>query len=56
MHHNAALDDGSPVTREMYTQIRVEELAKLGGAEASRYGEAADLLDQLCLADDSWTS
>ena len=52
LHHNAALDDGRPVTREMYTQIRAEELAKLGGAGASRYGEAANLLDQLCLADE----
>ena len=51
LHHNAALDDGRPVTREMYTQIRAEELEKLGGAGASRYGEAADLLDQLCLSE-----
>lgn len=50
LHHNAALDDGRPITREMYTQIRAEELEKLGGAGASRYGEAAQLLDQLCLS------
>jgi malate synthase len=52
IHHNAALDDGRPVTRELYSEIRAEELAALGGAGESRYEEAAELLDGLCLTDE----
>jgi malate synthase len=52
IHHNAALDDGRPVTRELYSEIRTEELAALGGAGESRYEEAAELLDGLCLTDE----
>jgi malate synthase len=39
------------VSRELYGQLRDEELARLGGREAGRLGEAADLLDRLVLAD-----
>ena len=52
IHHGAALDDGRPVTREVYTQIRGEELARLGGGAAERYEEAAEILDKLCLSDE----
>ena len=52
IHHNAALDDGRPVTRELYTEIRAEELAALGGSSESRYEESAELLDGLCLSDE----
>jgi len=31
--HGAKLDDGRPFTREMYQQIRAEELASLGASE-----------------------
>lgn len=47
-----ALDDGRPVTRELYEQVRTEELEKLGGADHERYGEAADILDKLVEADE----
>lgn len=51
IHHGAALDDGRPVTRELYKQIRTEELEKLGGPDQWRLGDAAALLDELCLSD-----
>ena len=52
IHHDATLDDGRPVTRELYTTIRAEELAALGGSSESRYEESAELLDELCLSED----
>ncbi|MCB0046466.1 MAG: malate synthase A [Caldilineaceae bacterium] len=52
IHHNAALDDGRPVTRELYQQIMAEELDRLGGRETSRYADAAALMDLLCLSDE----
>ena len=48
IHRGAALDDGRPVTAELYAQVRDEELGKLGGG--GRLPEAAELLDQLVLA------
>ncbi len=45
------LDDGQPLTVDRYRAIREEELAALGGATASRLGEAADILDALVLDD-----
>ena len=51
IHHGARLDDGRPVTRPLYEQLRNEELAKLGGTSAGRNEEAAELLDELCLSD-----
>lgn len=51
IRHAAKLDDGRPVTRELYMQIRDEELAKLGGSTVERYEEAAELLDGLILND-----
>jgi malate synthase len=52
IHHGAALDDGRPVTTELYRQIRDEELAKLGGVEAGRFADAAAILDTLVEAQD----
>lgn len=52
IRHGAALDDGRPVTRELYGQIRAEELARLGGADHQRYGDAAEILDRLILTDE----
>jgi malate synthase len=54
VHNNAEMDDGRRVTRELYTQIRREELEGLQQARGgeSRYQEAAELLDQLVLDDD----
>ncbi|OUC08529.1 malate synthase, partial [Litorilinea aerophila] len=50
LHHGAKLADGRPLTLEMYTQIREEELAKLGGSGVGRYEEATELLDGLVLS------
>ena len=51
IRHGAKLDDGRTVTRALYTQLRNEELHKLGGAGKERYEESAELLDQLILND-----
>jgi malate synthase len=45
-------EDGEAITRERYSRIRDEELAKLGGASAGRYGDAAAILDGLVLSDE----
>lgn len=52
IHHGAALADGRPVTRELYVQMRDEELAKLGGIAAGRYKDAVEILDKLCLSEE----
>ena len=45
------LDDGRPMSADLYRTIRAEELAKLGGPATGRYGDAATLLDRLVLTD-----
>jgi malate synthase len=52
IHAGASTSNGEPVTRERYQRLRDEELAKLGGAGAERYGDAAEILDGLVLNDD----
>ena len=52
IHTGAKLDDGRTVTRALYEQLRAEELAKLGGAGAEHYGDAAAILDRLCLSEE----
>ncbi len=47
----ATTEDGEPITRERYTRVRDEEIAKLGGPETDRYREAAEILDGLVLSD-----
>jgi len=49
IHFGVELDDGRPVTRELYEALRDEEIAKIGGRDEGRIGEAVDLLDQLVL-------
>jgi malate synthase len=49
IRNGAITEDGMPITREQYIQVREEELAKLGGAENGRYGDAAEILDELVL-------
>jgi malate synthase len=44
--------DGRVMDRALYAGIRDEELARLGGADTGRLGEAAGLLDRLVLDDD----
>ncbi len=46
------LDDGRPVDATLYGEIRDTELASLGGRGTGRLGDAADLLDDLVLADE----
>lgn len=45
-HHQRTVE-GQDITIAYYDQLRAEELDSLGGAEASRYGDAATILDQL---------
>ena len=49
IRHSAELDDGRPVTSELYESLRDEELESLGGSGESRYGDAVEILDQLVL-------
>jgi malate synthase len=51
--HNAArLADGRSATPALYEAIRAEELAKLGGPDTGRLGEAAEILDGLVGAEE----
>ena len=52
IQHGISTDAGQAITRDWYAQLRDEELEKLGGREASRYGDAATILDELILNDD----
>ena len=47
LHFAVELEDGRTLTPELYTQLRDEELAKIGGRHEGRNGEAVDLLDEL---------
>ncbi len=51
IRHGVRLDDGRPMTRELYAAIRDEELARLGGRGAGRLGDAAGIIDRVVLAD-----
>ncbi len=53
IHHGQSTEDGTPITRERYEQIRDEELATLEGDFP--FPEAERLLDQLVLSDDFLT-
>ncbi|HVR29729.1 MAG TPA: malate synthase A [Thermoanaerobaculia bacterium] len=44
-------DGGGTVTADLYRRIRDQELEKLGGAGAERYGDAVGILDELVLSD-----
>jgi malate synthase len=52
INHLATTDDGEPITRERFKQTLDEELAKLGGPEQGRLGDAAKLLDSLVRNDE----
>ena len=52
IQHNAELDDGRSITSDLYETLRDEELASLGGSEASRFGDAVEILDQLILTEE----
>jgi malate synthase len=52
LHHAVPLDDGRPMTADLYASIRGEELARLqSGGPSSRLTDAARILDSLVLAD-----
>jgi len=51
IRHGATTDDGEPVTRERYEQIRTREMATFTAAAPSRFIEAAQILDGLILND-----
>ena len=51
IHGGAKLADGRPATKDLYRQIQVEELPKIGGIESGRLREAVQLLDALVLSD-----
>ncbi|HVL25594.1 MAG TPA: malate synthase A, partial [Thermomicrobiales bacterium] len=51
IRHGAETAEGTPITRAFYSQVRAEELEKLGGAGAARFGDAAEILDTLVLND-----
>ena len=52
LHRNATLDDGRPVTADLYREMRHQELEALGGPDQGRLGQAAELLDSLVLSGD----
>ena len=52
IHHGARLDDGRPVTSELYQQIRDQELDAFGGSDQGRLGDAVRILDELVLSRD----
>jgi malate synthase len=47
VRNGAGLSDGRTASRELYQQVRDEELRKLGGREQGRLREAAEILDDL---------
>ncbi|HEX9926524.1 MAG TPA: malate synthase A [Anaerolineae bacterium] len=50
LYHRAKLDDGRAFSKELYEQIRTEELAQLG--DSNLYQKAAEVLDTLILSED----
>jgi malate synthase len=50
--HGISTAEGQLIDAALYTRIRDEELASLGGRETGRQGEAVDILDRLVLSDD----
>ena len=51
--HGVTLDDGRPMTADLYARVRDEELGRLReSAPSYRWTDAAALLDRLVLADD----
>ncbi len=52
IRHATTLEDGRSMSRDIYTTLRAEELAALGGAETRRLGDAAEILDALVINDE----
>ncbi len=51
-HHGARMDDGRPITLDLYREFRDQELQALGGSGQGRLGDAARILDELVLSRD----
>jgi malate synthase len=51
VHRGAKLEDGRPVTADLYRELRAREVQRLGGPDHGRLRDAADLLDRLVLSD-----
>ncbi|MFN8473907.1 MAG: malate synthase A [Anaerolineae bacterium] len=50
IHHNSKMSDGAPITPDMYTQVRTEEVAGLvANRSTHRFAQAVELLDSLAL-------
>jgi malate synthase len=54
IHHDQVTAEGTPITKDWYTQVREEELAKLADSPLP-CAEAAKILDSLVLSDDFLT-
>jgi malate synthase len=52
LRHDARLDDGRPVTPDLYRDLRDQELQALGGPTQGRLRQAAEILDSLVLSPD----
>jgi malate synthase len=52
IRHGAKLNDGRPITRQMYETFRTEELSQLTRSGPGRYSDAAKILDSLILSDE----
>jgi malate synthase len=52
IHNGARLSDGRAVTADLYRAVRQEELARLGGPDAGRLSQAAEILDGLVLSEE----
>ena len=56
LNHGSALDDGRPITAELYRQVRAQEAAALveqrGQDNPGALDKAVELLDEIVLADD----
>lgn len=51
LRHGSRTADGRPVTAEWYQQIRAQEFQQLESEGDGRYGDAAEILDELVLSD-----
>jgi malate synthase len=51
INRKATLADGRTVTKDLYRQVRDEELPKVGGLANGRMKEAVEILDRLVLGD-----
>jgi malate synthase len=49
VQRGASLDDGRKITRDLFSQFRDQEMAKLGGPATGKLRQAAELFDSLVL-------